>query len=177
MLWFNVRNIQHVVVLRYFQEGFSPLSCCTVTKTPLFCKVSGRERLRAEKCRRWYCPRNAQFSRKICNILAEWRTSLVFSSRGLIWCHCSESGNECHSREGGNPDFQGIRQNWTAACAGMTRYTIRLKYYENFYFAIQRSTDPLSWTDKYVGRLAPPYSIFHTRLYSMPSIFYNRYIP
>ncbi len=36
MLWFNVPNIQHVVVLRYFQEGFSPVSCCTVTKTPCF---------------------------------------------------------------------------------------------------------------------------------------------
>ncbi len=35
-LWFNVRNIQHVVVLRYFQEALSPVSCCTVTKTPCF---------------------------------------------------------------------------------------------------------------------------------------------
>ncbi len=36
MLWFNVRNIQHVVVLRYFQEVFSPVSGGTVTKTPCF---------------------------------------------------------------------------------------------------------------------------------------------
>ncbi len=37
---------------------------------------------------------------------AEWRTPLVFSSRGLLWCHCRTSGN---------PEFQGIRQNGTAA--------------------------------------------------------------
>ncbi len=36
MLWFNVRNIQHAVVLRYFQEEFSPVSFCAVTKTPCF---------------------------------------------------------------------------------------------------------------------------------------------
>ncbi len=36
ILWFNLRNIQHVVVLPYFQKGFSPVSCGTVTKTPCF---------------------------------------------------------------------------------------------------------------------------------------------
>ncbi len=43
---------------------------------------------------------------EICITSAEWRTPLVFSYRRLIWCH------SCASR---NPEFQGIRKNWTAA--------------------------------------------------------------
>ncbi len=40
-----------------------------------------------------------------------------FLPKGLIWCHCRVSGN---------PEFQGIRQNWIPACAGMTRNPERL---------------------------------------------------
>ncbi len=45
ILWFHVRDIQHVVVLRHFHSGVFASFLWHRNKNPLFCRVSARERL------------------------------------------------------------------------------------------------------------------------------------
>ncbi len=94
-------------------HGGAPLSggptgsACTGCLSPegdLREEVTIFPRPRFHKSRRHSAHGKVQF--KIGITSAEWRTPLVFSYRGLIGCHCRASGN---------PELQGIRQNWTAA--------------------------------------------------------------